>query len=284
MKKVPVYNLQTISCKPSKVGDIEILTFEDHLKNSKDVHFPHRHDFYYILYISNGGGTHTIDFTTYMIKPGQLYFMSPGQVHEWNIKPGTKGFTLFFNERLFFNEGLKIEEEWPYFHSLFNKPVYQLSTGSIKETEKWFGWILTEYGKSGADTVKHLLAAFLYKLNGALKPANKTQPEWKSDILRKYELLVSENFRSEQQVSFYADKLNISANYLNAVCKTNLDKSAKSLINERILLEAKRLLLHSNLNIEEISRYLDFKTSSYFIRFFKKYGGQTPLRFKIVEK
>ena len=137
MKKIPVYNLQTISCKSSKIGNIECLKFEDHLKNIHDVHFPHRHDFYYLLYISKGKGTHTIDFKKFKLKAGQLFFMSPGQIHEWDIKRGTVGYTLFFNKELFVNENVKIEEQWPFFHSLFREPVFQVKSKDKSEIENW---------------------------------------------------------------------------------------------------------------------------------------------------
>jgi AraC-like DNA-binding protein len=284
LKKVPIYNLQTISCKSSKIGNIEFLRFEDHLKNIDDVNFPHRHDFYYLLYISKGRGSHTIDFKSYPVKPGQLFFMSPGQIHEWDIKPNTKGFTLFFNKDLFLSNTFKIEEQWPFFHSLFYEPVFQLKLKDKIEIENWFELILKEYqlaGKKQDDVVKHLLSSFLYKINSVFNLSDNFLQTGKSDILRKYELLINEYFNKQQHLSFYANKLNISQNYLNALCKNLVGKSAKHLLLNRVLLEAKRLLHHSELNINDISDYLNFKSTSYFIRFFKKAEGKTPLAFKM---
>jgi len=283
LKKIPVYNLQTISCKPSKIGNIEFLRFEDHLKNIKNVHFPHRHDFYYILYISSGSGSHTIDFKKYPVKSGRLFFMSPGQIHEWDLKPDAKGYTLFFNKELFLEDALKIEEQWPFFHSLFYNAAFNLKPDNKSEIENWFKWIFKEYlniGKYQDDIIKNLLSAFLFKLNSILDLPDKLNQNSKGNILRSYELLIDRHFARQQHLAFYAGQLHISPNYLNAVCKNTLAKSAKLLLNERILLEAKRLLRHSDLNVNGISEYLNFTTSSYFIRFFRKMEGCTPLDFK----
>lgn len=290
MKKIPVYTLQTISCKPSKIGHIELLRFEDHLKNIAGVHFPHRHDFYYLLYISSGKGTHTIDFKTYAFEAGQLYVMSPGQIHEWNIRSAMKGYVLFFSKETFYSDSMKVEEQWPFFHSHFNEPLYLIQKKQRQQIIQWFEWLLHEYENHSAHhsgIMKHLMCSFLYKLSDLIqtRPAKPGH----ENIVRQYELLLDTHYHEEHELSFYASQLNITPNYLNSLCKKETGKSSKTLLSERIMLETKRLLLHSTLSVTQISDHLSFQTASYFTRFFKKHEHMTPFEFrksrlKIIEK
>lgn len=283
MKKIPVYNIQTISCKTSSRGLFGVFPFEEHLKNIDDVDFPHRHDFYYLLFISSGKGTHTIDFKTYNLTNNQLFFMSPGQVHQWNIKPGAKGYTLFFDKALFNSTHFKIEEEWSFFHNFFDEASIIIPKKQQKQLTELFKLILTEYSapdRKQENTIKNLISALLYKINDISFSERKTISPNKFDVIRKFDLLLDKHFKEEHLLSFYADKLNISPNYLNALCNKMLNKSAKQLINQRLLLESKRLLSHSSLNINDIADFLNFNSSSYFVRFFKKLESITPQQFK----
>ena len=97
--------------------------------------------------------------------------------------------------------------------------------------------------------------------------------------MRQFEELVEENFKEMKFAKDYASKLNISEKHLNRIVKNCLNKTSSSLIQERVILEAKRMLMHSELNVTEISVALGFNESSYFIRFFKKKTGVTPMGF-----
>lgn len=260
-----------------------VFPFEEHLKNIDAVHFPHRHDFYYLLFITSGKGTHTIDFKTYTIENNQVFFMSPGQVHQWDIEPRAKGYTLFFDKALFHSVNFRIEQEWSFFHNFFDNAMLLVPKQKQQQLIDVFELLLKEnhiHEKSHEAIIRNLISALLYKINDILFAERKITEPKHFDVIRKFDLLLDKHFTENHLLSFYADKLNISPNYLNALCHKMLDKSAKQLINERLLLEAKRLLSHSNLNVNEITDYLNFTTRSYFVRFFKKLEGITPQHFK----
>lgn len=203
------------------------MKFEDHLINTKNIHFPHRHDFYYLLYITSGGGSHTIDFKTYPIKQNQLFFMSPGQVHEWDIKPNTKGFTLFFNKELLKTNVFKIEEEWSFFHTFFNDCSYVIPKDHQPIIHNLFTLILTENAKFSIQQqqiAKALTSVLLFKINSILNNTNNILPSSLHFQIRKFELLIDTNFNSQHSVLYYANKLNITPNYLNSLCKKNCCK------------------------------------------------------------
>ena len=100
------------------------------------------------------------------------------------------------------------------------------------------------------------------------------------EVLNRYKTLVDSYFVKERQVQSYAYKLGVSPNYLNILAKKHLGKSALEIINERVLLETKRLLLRTDFEISEIAYRLGFNELSYFSRFFKRNTGITPHEFK----
>ena len=84
----------------------------------------------------------------------------------------------------------------------------------------------------------------------------------------------------KRQVQHYAAQLSVSPNYLNILTRKHLGKTALDLINERVLLEVKRLLLRTDLAISEIAWQSGFNELSYFSRFFKRHTGMTPVQFR----
>jgi AraC family transcriptional regulator, transcriptional activator of pobA len=98
--------------------------------------------------------------------------------------------------------------------------------------------------------------------------------------IRQFEELVNQYFIQDREVRSFAQRMHLSPNYLNAICKTYLNKTASQLIQERVLVEAQRLLTHTSMSIKEISYHLHFKDTSYFSRFFRKMTGRSPIEFK----
>ena len=92
--------------------------------------------------------------------------------------------------------------------------------------------------------------------------------------------MINQYFYTEKLPSFYADKLNITTKHLNRVVKQTLNKTTSQLISDRLLLEAKRLIVHSNNNLAQVANTLEFSDYAYFSKFFKSKTGITPLAFK----
>ena len=92
--------------------------------------------------------------------------------------------------------------------------------------------------------------------------------------------MIDKNFMRERQVQSYAAQLGISSNYLNVLTRKHLGKSALNMINDRVMLEIKRLLLRTDYDISEIAYKLGFNELSYFSRFFKRNTGMTPIEFR----
>lgn len=106
---------------------------------------------------------------------------------------------------------------------------------------------------------------------------SSTKPE---KVIKSFSVLIDEYFKEESSVNFYADKLNITPNYLNILSQKYLKMPAGDVIKERTILEAKRLLTSTDLSIKEIGYQLGFNDNAYFSKVFKKYAGKTPGEFK----
>jgi len=125
-----------------------------------------------------------------------------------------------------------------------------------------------------------------FELQEQFAPENRArniqlgQPNRQEEKMLEFEELVDANFKTSRAPSFYAQKLFISTNYLNKLCKRVFGKTSGALIRQRVQLEAERLLCHSNLTIAEISQQLGFETPSYFITFFRKSQDCSPEQYR----
>lgn len=108
----------------------------------------------------------------------------------------------------------------------------------------------------------------------------KKQPKQSHLLFRNFRKLINQHFTNLKLPKEYTDLLYVTPNHLNALCKDLVGKSAGELIRDRILLEAKRLLINAELSIAEIAYRLNFTDNSYFTKFFKKQTGSTPEEFK----
>ncbi|WP_339757589.1 helix-turn-helix domain-containing protein [uncultured Winogradskyella sp.] len=133
-----------------------------------------------------------------------------------------------------------------------------------------------------AEMLRMLMARFIIKSTRLLKAKEgivETAKSSKIDLLRSFNFLVEQHFKTEHSVSFYAEKLFKSPKTLsNNFAKLN--HSPLQIIHERIVLEAKRLLIYSNKSAKEIAYEVGFDDASHLSRLFKKHTSQSPSDFK----
>src|SRR6478609_2966680 len=132
MQKYPIYSIERFNC--NTVGsDFYINTFKNHLINHSFVEEPHRHNSYVLVLFTNGSGTHDIDFDTFEILPGSMFFMQPGQIHNWILSDDIDGFVVFYSQEiynLYFRQ--KTIEAFPFYSSLGNSPEMFLESKELK--------------------------------------------------------------------------------------------------------------------------------------------------------
>lgn len=282
---LPVYCLETFRNNVNghhQAFDIKKL---EELKNFSFTQAPHKHDFYDVLIITSGRGTHTIDFTTYEVKPCSIFFLTPGQVHAWDLSEDTSGYAIFFEAEFYgIHRSRGRLRDMPFFHVLSGAPALYVNC----EEEKYVREIVTamyheqehQYPRYG-EIIRAYLELLLMKLSRFYEQGqDKSATPYHQQKVTEYEELIDQYYLKERSVKAYADMLNMTTKNLNAICKNAVNKNAKALIHSRVILEAKRLLLHADLSVQQVGEKLDFVDASYFVRYFRMHSGMTPEQFR----
>lgn len=266
--------------------DVLVARFTDYLAAHQDIHFPHRHSFYHLACFTKGNGSHTIDFERFPVKAGQLYFMIPGQVHSWFFEGKTEGYVVnvsasFFNS---FLQDAEYVERFPFFSGVSTEGVVQLPKQAVAVVAELFEKMLREIDGEeayGHDMLRLLLMEMFIQVGRATRRGSaKQEAPHNYVLLRNFRKLVEQHYMQLHLPKDYAALLYVTPNYLNAFCRHMLGKSAGEIIRDRVLLEAKRLLINADISISTIAYQLSFADNSYFTKFFKKYAGITPEEFR----
>jgi AraC-like DNA-binding protein len=284
MKEIlPVYQIDQFQSdefdKSFYVNKIDI-----HAKLHKFAEFPHKHDFFLLLYITKGSGNHQVDFEDFEIVEGRFFFVKPGQMHCWNLSEDIEGF-VFFHSKDFYDNYFSSHtiNNFHFFKNYQTKPFLDMKKEVSNFMEILLAQLMEEYTKnelmriSKVHSIIHLIYIEIARLyQGELKPVTSVY----LDKLNKFEALIEEHYLTHKFPRDYASMLSISEKHLNRIVKFSLNKTSTELIANRIIIEAKRMLLHSLLPINQISEELGFNEKSYFNRFFKKRVVITPKQFR----
>jgi len=285
-KEIPIYDIKAIS--HLKREDIFISRFAPYLEARKKLCLPHKHDFYHLLLFTKGSGSHLIDFQNFVVQPYQIYFMNPGQVHSWNFEGEVDGYVINFSIPFFqaFLLNPDYVQQLPCFSSILANSVINLPENLQGEVHNIFERIIEESemgNKLSLDMIRVLMVQLFITI-GRLG-FEKTNLNVKSNnytTLRKFLNLIEKNVGILKFPREYAELLFITPSHLNVICNELLGKSAGEIIRNRVVLEAKRLMINLDLSISEIGYELNFRDNSYFSKFFKKYAGITPEEFRIL--
>ncbi len=283
-REIPVYDICTLSA--FKQDDILISRFAPYLAQHHNLHLAHKHSFYHLVLFTKGGGAHAIDFEQFVVKPFQIYFMVPGQVHSWSFKGEVDGYVINFSELFFQSFLLKPDYlmQFPFFGGNIRDAVIDLPADTYPSIITLFEQLVAETEhdqRMSADLVRALLLQ-LFIIIGRLgaEPAADRVNAYNYTLLKNFQQLVEQNYARLRLPKEYAELLYITPNHLNGICKDVMGLPAGELIRNRIVLEAKRLLINLQLTISEIAARLNFEDNSYFTKFFKKQTGQTPEQFR----
>jgi len=282
---IPVYRICTLPGSAFAHENILIDRLDHYLALHPDIQFPHRHSFYHLVLFTKGSGRHTIDFKEYTVQPGQIYFMSPGQVHGWFFNADVNGYVVHF-ENDFFDRiaSHRFLQQFPVLKSHLGPQVIQLEKASYDEICSLLEQALDEFNHFQTfrkEMLEITLAQLFILVSRAIPtPSLHTKRSYKQEVVQQFIDLVEQHYASWKHPKKYAATLHISANYLNQLCNQVHGSSAGHIIRERQILEAKRLLTNASLSIKEISAMLNFKDNSYFSKFFKRHCQQSPEEFK----
>ena len=269
---------------------IEVVPLQTLTTVSKDhLVTPHRTNFYHIFLFENCQPTHFVDFEPIKVRPYSLLFIDKDRVHQFDQLLKYEGRVLIFTEDFFCTSDTdtKFLRSSILFNDLADQPIIKLNKTDIEKYTNICENINEELNLP-TDNSKHILLKNL--LHNFLLLAEREKRKQGFTELKKgadldYTLLFRDlletNYTKLKSVNDYAKIICISEKRLGQATTKVLGKSPKEIINERILLEAKRLLVHTNLSIKEIGQELGFEDPAYFVRHFKKNTETTPVEFRV---
>jgi AraC family transcriptional activator of pobA len=285
MKKAfPIYDICALSDHQHE--DLLVSRFAPYLQKHQNLSLPHKHTFYHVVLFTKGGGTHAIDFKSFPVKPYQIYFMAPGQVHRWNFEGPVDGYIINFSASFFQSFLLRPDylDSFLFFTGNIDDEVVNLPQQAQLKVVDLFEQLIQEsaqLNKMGMDIIRVLmLQLFILVARESPNSSLTTAPNYNYTLLQSFRKLTDMNFATLKLPKDYAALLYITPNHLNALCNDLLGISAGEVIRNRVILEAKRLLVNLELTITAIANKLNFTDNSYFTKFFKKYTGLTPEEFR----
>ena len=247
----------------------------------------HRHTYYEILVFVKGKGSQMLDFEHQALRPGSIHLIAPGQVHALNRSKDLEGYVINFTKdfMLLYGGELSILDDLAGFRAM-NMGLKDLDATDFQEILNLVKQMQPER-TANKPMREALLAAYINLLLMKCKSIYLSSPQHKkprtagSQLGERFNSLLEEHYLEEHLLGFYAEKLNLSPNYLSAALKKSSGKTAGELIQQRLLLEAKRMLLYSSASIKEIAYHLNFTDPPYFTRFFKHNTGHSPELFRM---
>jgi AraC-like DNA-binding protein len=273
---IPVYSLST--CSNGKNFVIWRMEKED----IPLIATPHRHDSYSINLLLSGRVTVYIDFEKHDVEGPAIISMGPQQVHQYENVEDCDMILLSFGQDFLFNEMQGWMACW---ECMFGHVVMAIDDASKEQLHTYARLMMNEYTierPQQEGILRNLLSAFIMSC-GRLRDKSDVVMQMdlgQNKLVYQFKWQVDINFREKTQVSQYADMLYVTPGHLNDVIKSTVGKTAKQVIDEKRVLEAKRLLFWGTHNMKEIAWQLNFEDDAYFNRFFKKHTGLTPSFFQ----
>lgn len=284
-ESIPVYSLRSFSSRERESQQFQVEVFDANRHFA--VKYPHRHDFFEVLFLSRGAGFHVIDGNKYKIQPPCVFFMSPGQAHKIEFSNDIEGFIFIFTPEFYLIEYNNPNRliEFPFFFTIRqDNPPLQLSVPSdIHFLENLFkrGIAEVEKGETFSIELLHSILDLILTTCASLYPADQNALSGKGHMLvKRFFQLVEENYERNLSVAQYADQMAITPNHLTQTVTQLTGKTSSQIIKAKQILEVKRLLVHTNLSVTEIATRLNFPDQSYFAKFFKRETGISPLQYR----
>ncbi len=265
-------------------------------------HVPHRHDFFQFIWLRAGSGELECDLRRTRFRADSLFFFAPGRMHSWRHEEATRGVLVgitpeFFNADANFPGMLG---RMPFLHDMA-MPMVALEGAAAREMDELFQRMLDEVSRPEVgleDIIRALMTIVFSKTRQHLKrvqerevaaatggaPGLASGDGPRSDgvypLAQRFRVALEQNFPKLLKVSDYATLLQVSRSHLNEDLRQHTGRTASDHIHDRLLLEAKRLLVYSSFTVSEIAYQLQFQDPSYFGRFFRQRAGVSPGTFR----
>ncbi len=259
-----------------------MVRFEESVRAHPSRRSTHRHAFHEVMIFGSGAGTLFADFSKHVVQGPALVVIPAGVVHQWPEHEELRGMVVGF-DLSFLGQSATCSEVNGVVRSPQGK-VIPLDGEGLRSVQEWVERLHDEWCGEAAARVEMLrcgLASLLIEVSRLqAQPGTITTATTTELLYQEFVTELERQILSMPSPASLAKALRVSPDHLSATLRAVTSRGASALINERITLEAKRLLIHSRLSISEAAYALGFESASYFTRFFRKHAEMTPSEFR----
>ncbi len=261
-------DLPTVRFATSRPLGVEVLTLGSLLQRAelRGPGRPHRTDFHHLLLVTKGRGTHDIDFECHALEPGMVVYIRPGQVHRFGHEPQLDASMVVFRPETL-REAVHLEPR-------SRPPPERLALAAALIDGLARESAVSEGGARSRALLGALLQALVLAVEGGEEPSES------KDLIVRFHAAVEREFHRTREVAAYAAILRCSTRTLTRHCIEAEGRSAKRVIEDRVLLEARRLLAHDSVTVAALAGQLGFSEPTQFVKFFRRVSGETPGGFR----
>ena len=244
---------------------------------------PQRHEYHEIIWLSHGTAVHFLDGERRELPTNTLVSIPKGSIHNLCPSPDCRISRIRFRQEFLKSDVTLI------FAKRNGSSVIQTTGEQAAIIESYLVILSYEYAKNdpfSRNQLQYLLAAFILKIDElrqllpVVTPKSFTQYQF---VWNRFNNFLEEKFKTEHRVSYYCSMIGLSRRKLGEIAIFYSGKYVCELINERLIIEARRMILSSDLSIKEIAYELGVDDQSYFSKVFKKLTGLTPIDFKTAD-
>ncbi len=271
-------------------AEFDIISLENLFLRKNLDHSPdqlHLVEFYLLILIQEGEGSHTIDFTNYSCEKGTLLTIRKDQIHKFVKSDKPKGVILLFTDDFLasYLEKLEALKTLQLFNELLGTPKIQLTAAELAEVSHLIERLKKEYFEINDDyslgiirSELHVLIAKLYRIK-SMNDQIISHRRYLNEFID-FQTLVEANITQHAKVSDYAKMMGLSTKTLNTITRNIVNKAAKEFIDEIYTKQIKRLLINTEHSIKEIAYLSGFEESTNFYKYFKRQTQLTPEQFR----
>jgi AraC-like DNA-binding protein len=246
---------------------------------------PHSLEFFDVILVTRGAGFLWLDGHRHVVRPGSVFFTTPGQVRRWDTTQ-LDGMCLFFEE-FFTNEFLHDDaflHRLPYFHVDPSRAALRLSPTAARRVRARLAAMQREiahYRRDSIDLLRAQVHETLVVLARHYGAAHRVQSQRPTNrVVSRFLELVERDAVRRHQIADYAAELAVTPGHLSVLCTKYAGRRAKRVLHDVLVSRARRLLLYTDESTARIGAALGFEDPSYFSRFFRRETGQTPKEFR----
>ena len=246
---------------------------------------PHSLEFFDIILVTRGTGSFWLDSHQHVVRPGAVFFTTPGQVRRWDTNQ-LDGMCLFF-EDLFIKEFLQDDaflHRLPYFHANPARAGLTLAPAAARRVRTRLAAMqreLAHYRRDSVDLLRAQLHETLIVLARQYAAAHRVAPQRPTHrVVSRFMELVERDAARRHRIADYAAELAVTPGHLSVLCTQYVGQRAKRLLDNVLVSRARRMLLYTDESAARVAASLGFEDPSYFSRFFRRETGQTPTEFR----